>query len=263
MDAEVIRVSVVPSRVARKLWAALLVLLVAHTFGLFLTYGLGYSHALGYVPLFNIATEANLPTYFASALLMTSAMLFLLLWRIGKSGDRDSRVWLLLSAIFAFLAVDEVAMIHEKFIEPVRTGLGTGGVLYFAWIVPYAVAAAATGLYATPAIWRTGPRFMKLFGAAAALYLGGAIGLEMIGGRYYEASAYDPDAAYVDLNYRLIQSLEETLEFSGVIVLVYTLLALVSTRSPVTRFQVEIGRMEKRAGDREVIPMVPGSRVVG
>lgn len=263
MDAEVIRVSIVPSRVARWLWAALLVLLVAHTFGLFLTYGLGYSHALGFVPLFNIATEANIPTYFASALLMTSAMLFLLLWRTGKSGGRHSRVWLLLSAIFVFLAVDEVAMIHEKFIEPVRAALGTGGFLYFAWIVPYALAVIAIGLYATPAIWRTGPRFIKLFGVAAALYLSGAIGVEMIGGNYYEASAYDPNAAYVDLNYRLIQSLEETLEFSGVIVLVYTLLALLSRRSPVMHFHVEVGGVENRADDRAFIRTVSGSRAVG
>lgn len=258
MGAEVIRISVVPARAARWLWAALLVLLVAHTVGLYLTYGLGYSHALGYVPLFNIATEANIPTFFASLLLMTSAALFLLLWRIGKSGERDSRVWLLLSAIFAFLAVDEVAMIHEKFIEPVRAGLDTGGFLYFAWIVPYAIAAAAVAVYAAPTIWRTGPRFVKLFCIAGALYFGGAVGVEMIGGKYYEANA-----AYVDLQYRLIQSVEETLEFAGVIVLVYTLLALISTRSPVTRFQVEIGRVDSRTAIREVKTAVPGSRAAG
>lgn len=260
MEAEAIRISVVPSRVARWLCAALLVLLVAHGFGLFLTYGLGYSHALGYVPLFNIATEANIPTYFASGLLMTSAILFVLLWRIGKSGERDCRVWLLLSVIFAFLAVDEVAMIHEKFIEPVRATLGTGGFLYFAWIVPYAVAVVTIALYATPAIWRTGPRFIKLFGTAAALYLGGAIGVEMIGGSYYEASAFDPDAAYVDLNYRLIQSLEETLEFAGVIVLIYTLLTLIGSRSPVTRIRIGIGN---HANEQERMRVVPRPRAVG
>lgn len=260
VNLQVIRISVVPSRIARWLCAALLVLLAAHAFGLYLTYGLGYSHALGYVPLFDIATEANIPTWFASGLLMTSAMLFLLLWRIGKSGERDSRVWLLLSVIFAFLAVDEVAMIHEKFIAPVRSTLGTSGVLYFAWIVPYAVAVMGIALYATPAIWRTGPRFIKLFGMAAALYLGGAIGVEMIGGHYYEASAYDPNAAYVDLGYRLIQSVEETLEFAGVIVLVYTLLTLIGSQSPIVRLQLDIDRS---AREHEALRPIAGSRKVG
>jgi hypothetical protein len=256
METEVIRASIVPARVAGWLWATLFLLLVAHTLGLVVTYGLGYSHALGFVPLFNIATEANVPTFFASALLMTSGMLFLLLWRIGKSRDRDSRVWLLLSAIFAFLALDEVAMIHEKFIEPVRAALGTGGVLYFAWIVPYATAVAVIGLFTAPAVRRLGPRFIKLFCTAAALYLGGAIGVEMIGGNYYEANA-----AIVDLKYRLVQTVEETLEFSGVIVLVYTLLVLISTRSPVTRFQVELSTRNGGSGSRDAIRAVPDRRV--
>lgn len=237
MATDVIRASVVPARVAAWLWTTLVVLLVAHAVGLFLTFGLGYSHARGLVPLFNIATESNVPTWFASALLMLGALLFLFLSRLSRPGTRERRVWQVLSATFAFLSVDEFAMIHELLIEPVRAALGTSGVLFFAWVIPYGIAVVLLGVMVGPTLWRLERRFRVLLGTSAALYLLGAIGVEMIGGSYYEAHE-----TVVDLNYRLIQTVEETLEFSGLILLVYTLLELIGARSPVTRFELVLAR---------------------
>src|SRR5690606_2124325 len=104
-------------------------------------------------------------------------------------------------------AVDEFAIIHERLIKPVREALGTGGLLYFAWIIPYLVAVFALAVLVGPTLWRLGGRFRLLFGLSAGLFLAGAVGVEMLGGRHYEARSGD-----VDLTYRLYQTVEECLE---------------------------------------------------
>lgn len=200
--------------------------MLAHGVGLVMTYALGHGNLLGLVPLFNLATETNVPTFFATFLLMLNTLLFAFVWWTGAEREPGSRVWLFLAFVFVFLALDEFAMIHELLIEPVRAWLDTGGLLYFAWLIPYAAAIVVIGAAVAPAIWKLGNRFRALFGLAAALYLGGAMGVEMLGGRYYEAQQ-----ATVDLRYRLFQTVEETLEFSGLILLVYTLLELLRLRT--------------------------------
>lgn len=199
-----------------------------------MTYGLGHGNVLGLVPLFNLATETNVPTFFATLLLVLNALLFAFVWWTGARREPGSRVWLFLAFVFGFLALDEFAMIHELTIEPVRNSLGTGGLLYFAWLIPYAAAVVVVGSAVAPVIWKLGNRFRALFGLAAVLYLGGAMGVEMLGGRYYEAQQ-----ATVDLRYRLFQTVEETLEFSGLIALVYALLELLRTRSKAVLLHID------------------------
>lgn len=229
-----IRTSIVPGRVAFWLWVTLLVLILAHAAGLVMTYRFGHSHLYGLVPLFNLGLESNVPTFVASLLLLSSALLFLFLWRVDGTGDGPNNAWLLLAAVFGFLSLDEFSMIHEKLIEPVRDALDVGGLLFFAWIIPYAIAALVLALAVAPTIWRLETPFQALLALAAALYLSGAIGVEMIGGRYYEAQG-----EVADLTYRLYQTLEESLEFAGAIVLIYTLLHLVGARAPVTIVQID------------------------
>lgn len=230
------RAHVAPSRVAFFLFVTLLCVLLAHGAGLLMTYALGHGNVLGLVPLFNLATETNVPTFFSTLLLLLNASLFAFVWWTSPRREPGSRVWLFLAFVFGFLALDEFAMIHELLIEPVRTSLDTGGLLYFAWLIPYAAAVVVIGASVAPAIWRLGGRFRLLFGLAAALYLGGAMGVEMLGGRYYEAQQ-----AVVDLTYRLLQTVEETLELCGLIALVYTLLELLRVRTSGVLVHLDFG----------------------
>lgn len=50
---------------------------------------------------------------------------------------------------------------------------------------------------------------------AAAFTIGGAIGLELIGGRYWALHGSD------NLPYRMMQNVEESMEMSGLIILIY------------------------------------------
>lgn len=214
-----------PARAAWVLSGIFLFLLVAHGTGLLMHYGLGHDHVFGLVPLFNMGREQSVPTLFATLLLLTNALLFFMLFRIDDVSRYRTFVWLLLSVAFCGVAVDEYTVMHERLIEPVREGLDVGGYLFFAWIIPYGIGVAILALVIGPAIWRLGRRYRWLFGACAVTFLGGAIGVEMLGGRYLEANQEQ-----VDLNYRLFQTVEESLEFTGTILLIYTLLCLLRPR---------------------------------
>lgn len=221
-----IDVCLAPARVARALLVVFALLLLAHAGGLFLTFALHYGDPLGLIRLFNIALERNIPTFFEGGLFVIAALLFLLLARLPWHDLAERRLWLVLAATFVFLALDETLAIHERLIDPVRTHLHTGGFLFFAWVVPYSIAVLALAIWATPKFWRLGTRFRILFGLSAVVFLSGAVGMEMLGGRYYQGNHET-----VDLTYRLFQTVEETLEFMGLILLIYTQLALLRTRT--------------------------------
>lgn len=221
-----ISLSASPQRVALVLSGILAFLLLAHGVGLIMTYGFGHGRIFGLVRLFNIAVEQNVPTLFATLLLLGSGLLFLALFRVDRPSSRPRYAWLILSLVFCFLAVDEFAVIHERLITPVRQGLDVDGYLFFAWVIPYAAGVALLACAVARTIWQLGWRYRLLFGAAAVAYLGGAIGVEMLGASYSEQNLEQ-----VDLTYRLLQTLEEILEFCGLIVLVYTLMHLLQGRS--------------------------------
>jgi len=198
--------------------------LFAHGFVLLMHYGFGHGVLLGFSRLFNIGLEGSVPTLYASVLLLLNAILFFVLFRVTEPAYSRS-VWLVLSLVFCFLAVDEYAVLHERLIDPVRERLGVDGYLYFAWVIPYAIGVALLALIVVPSIWRLGWRYRFLFGASAAVYLGGAVGVEMLGANYYQAVQEE-----ADLKYRLFQTVEESMEFLGLIMLTFILLDLLKTR---------------------------------
>ncbi|MEP1216098.1 MAG: hypothetical protein ABJM11_21265 [Marinobacter sp.] len=239
MPPKNLRIVVTPIRVTTLLCGMFLALLTAHGMGLLLTYGLGHDYVKGLVPLFNIGLEGNVPTFFASLLLFFNGLLFLFLWRVSDTRDTGKKTWLLLSVVFLFLSLDEFAAIHELLIKPLREAVDTGGLLYFAWVIPYALLVILLGIIIAPTLWRLGTRYRVLFGTSAAIFLTGAIGIEMLGGNYFESQGGE-----ADLTYRLFQTAEESLEFLGLIFLVYTLLDLV--RAPRTQINIEVNAAKSR-----------------
>src|SRR5690606_4741708 len=99
--------------------------------------------------------EGSVPTLYASVLLLLNAILFFVLFRVTEPAYSRS-VWLVLSLVFCFLAVDEYAVLHERLSDPVRERLGVDGYLYFAWVIPYAIGVALLALIVVPSIWRLG-----------------------------------------------------------------------------------------------------------
>ncbi|QSA98587.1 hypothetical protein [Methylococcus sp. EFPC2] len=164
----------------------------------------------GWVALFDLDRERNVPSVFSTGLILYCAALLALMGR-GTPG-KNRLAWLGLACIFAFLALDELVSLHERLIEPVRAGLHASGIFYFAWLIPYGLAVVLLGLAYLRFLMGLPHSLRRTLIVSATVYLSGAVGLELLGGAYLE-SLHDAH----NLPYELLTTLEESLEMAGMI----------------------------------------------
>jgi hypothetical protein len=155
------------------------------------------------VSFLSLSYERNLPTWYASSLLLCCAGALALIARVA---ERSRRHWTALAGAFAYISLDEAVGLHEH----LGGLLETGGVLYFSWVVPAAVIVALTGLAFLPFLARLPPRRRGQFLLAGGLYVAGALGMELPLGWWTEGHGND------NLVYALIDHVEEALELVGV-----------------------------------------------
>ncbi|MCP4292082.1 MAG: hypothetical protein GY780_09660 [bacterium] len=170
--------------------------------------------------MFNINIERNLPTFFSMLLLLWASVLLVLIATVVKKAQApDFSKWVVLAMGFFFMAYDEGFQVHERFIEPMRNLMGDGdlGAFYYAWVIPALFLVAGFGVFFLKFLFRLPIQTRKMFVLAAALFVGGAIGMELVGGGFDEAHGYD------NLSYNLISTVEESMEMVGLIVFIRAL----------------------------------------
>jgi hypothetical protein len=210
-----------PRAVARVLGVTAAGLVLASIAGQLSIYLTGHDHMHGLIPLFNVDNEQNIPTYFSSSLLLCAATLLAVITVIERKAARVlASYWGVLAFGFLVMSVDEAASLHEKLSEPMDRLLGPGrpGIFYSAWVVAGIVVVAACALFFLKLLRRLPATTRSRFLVAGALYVGGAIGLELIGNLYANSNGRH------GLAYGLIATVEESLEMSGAIVMIYALL---------------------------------------
>jgi hypothetical protein len=219
-----IALAVPERRVTLSLLAAVAVLLDLHVLGAVATFYFDRPSLFGFVPTFTFNSEANIPAWFASIMLLACAALFGLITFVKRSrGDRFVRHWAGLAVIFVYMSADEGGQLHELLTEPSGRVLGeAGGWLHFAWTVPAVAIVAVVARTYLGFLFHLPTNVARLFILAAAMYLGGAIGMEFIGG-WYLANHAD------NFQYALMTGLEESLEKLGVVLTIYTLLRYVAS----------------------------------
>ena len=183
-----------------------------------LRFTFGYRSALGFINLFDLDHEANIPTWFSSLLLYSiSILLVLITMLVTTSRGRGRWHWAALALIFVMLSLDEAVSIHERTIVPIRNTFGLSGALYFAWVVPAAILLLVFALSYLPFVLALPRRSRWRFVLAGTVYVSGALGVEMIGGAYASAHGQNNHV------YALITSGEETLEMIGLAIFIYAL----------------------------------------
>ena len=124
----------------------------------------------------NVNHEGNFPTWLSSTLLTLNGLGLLVIAYIKRQMAQPYFLnWLVLGIIFFFLSLDETASLHESSISTLRDVLGTGGFLYYAWIIPAAILVVVLGLLYLPFLFHLPRYIQKVFSTAAALYLSGAL----------------------------------------------------------------------------------------
>lgn len=222
-----------PARVAWFLCGVIAGLVLLSTAGQLARFYLGEDQAFGFVPEFYLDAENNVPTYVSSVLLFVSAALLAAIasWK-KATADRFRRHWATLGLVFLLLSMDEAASFHERLMGPTRHLLDAGGWLYFAWVVPGMCFVLLFVLAYLSFFFHLGRPFRLLFFVSGTLYVGGAIGFELIGGHH--VTLYGQR----NLAYALIATTEETLELSGIACFVYTLLRYLDTSVQELRLQI-------------------------
>ncbi len=174
---------------------------------------------------FQLDNEANLPTWYASFLLALNGLLLLLLGpATRRAGLPDGRYWSALGLIFLGLSLDETASIHEHVGLIVSRFTDGSGTVPFGWTLVALPLVIGLGLVYLRALLRLPRRARWLIVASALLYLGGAMGFEVIGW-LFQISRPGWSPAYMMLTFT-----EECLEFAGQILFAHALLSLLAAR---------------------------------
>ena len=177
---------------------------------------------------FLLDSEMNVPTLFQSfGLLFCGILLAAVAVVARKSQPLDTVYWIALSVLFCAMSIEEVCGFHELLIFPLRERLGLHGVFYFAWVIPGLLMVMTVGLLFLRFLLRLPLRTRLLFILAAGIYVGGAIGMEMIGGILAEQTQFKgsfADQSQASIAYLLAATVEELLEIAGVAIFAYSLL---------------------------------------
>ncbi|MBC7811064.1 MAG: hypothetical protein H7175_07960, partial [Burkholderiales bacterium] len=173
--------------------------------------------------LFDVDKEANFPTWYSSAALLLCAGLLALV----ASAAKTSRLhWWAMSGVFVLLSIDETVSLHERTMAPIYNILKVRGVidsaigefLTYPWIILGAVFVLLFVIAYGRFLLRLPARTRWLFILGGALFVVGAMGMELVDS--YFAQRYGHDNTFSHLS----GILEESLEMFGVIIFAYGVL---------------------------------------
>lgn len=228
-------------------------LLIANTVGIILKFYFDHGQVYGLTRLFNFDQENNIPTLFSSIILLASAMLLMVISVIHNRLGNSWVPWFGLACIFLFLSFDEAASYHEELIMPVRNLMGASGIFYFAWVVPYIFIVLLLLVAYTRFLINLPRKFMILFVLSGAVYVGGALGLELLGGWYASTEGVG------NIQYSIITTFEELFEMLGIVFFIYSLLTYIKSEFESYSITVKTGgRRRARFKRSNASSMLPG-----
>jgi hypothetical protein len=224
-----------PAAVARVLSMVAFLLVLASSVGQFSKYALGHGSVKGLVQLFNLDAEQNIPTYFQVLLMLFAALILAVIAVLHRMQSiPHASKWAVLSFGFLYMGYDEAFQVHEALGPPLRKLLGSNlGVFYHAWIIPFSALVVLIGLYFTRFLLHLPATVRRRFLIAGTVYLGGAIGMEMIGGRYGELHGQE------NWIYSMLATIEESLEMAGVITFIWALLRYCADNYKEVQFRID------------------------
>lgn len=214
------RITIKPERVLFILLIITAILAVVHVISGIIILNIDPESHLRYVlGAFDMDQEISLPTWFSQMVLAIAGFVALMIGLMRRAGKKTYfRHWIAISIILIFMSADEGASLHELAAVPIGNALNTEGTLfYFAWVIAGMAVVLAVAAIFLRFWWKLPKRTRILVFISALVYVSGAIGAEMLGG--YWMSNYG-----MDIVYRALAVIEESLELVGASLAVYTFL---------------------------------------
>ena len=237
--------------IVRIMVIAVLLITLAGLAARFALYMWGEVEFLQPLRIFNVGEERNIPTWFESIQFLLCSMLLVVVTVAKKQrNDRYSLHWGVLSIILLLLSLDEVASIHEAIGQQSErllhytTGFTPGGAIKFFWVVPGAIFVIIVLLAYLRFLADLPRTTRRLFLFAGALFVLGALGIEMLTAQVVSSSGSianwiesasggmvgrESASAIPTILKGLQTSVEEMFEMLGLTAFVYALLAYISS----------------------------------
>lgn len=217
------RLILTPPRLIQLLGILLAFLFFMHGLTLLVAHGLGFPVAMGFVPLFHVDFENNIPTFVAFVLLLCCGLVSAWSSALEGARPRHRRAWAFLALLFMLLAADEAFSFHEQLGIFLYARFSHLDLPMYAWVVPYGLIVLLLGLFLLRWFFELERGVQLSLFAAGAIFLAGAIGLELIASGHYEALPAEREA-YRTLTGDLLSTVEEACEFVGASWFLYTVL---------------------------------------
>lgn len=165
------------------------------------------------IRIFNLDDERSIGTWFSVVILATGGLLALATARQIRSQDIGLTAgWALVGVIMVAMSAEELIALHEGTIPYLRTMFSTSGYLHFAWVILGAPLALIVLFIGWPLMRRLTPPIRRQLLIAAAIFLLGAVGTELVGGKI---ASEDRQGTFT---YAVITAIEEALEILAVLV---------------------------------------------
>ncbi|MEQ8266421.1 MAG: hypothetical protein RH982_04435 [Parvibaculum sp.] len=199
-----------PLRVVSFIWAATFFVIGAGLFREWYVSAFGVETIARDLRHLAFNAEYCLPAWYTSLLLAGSAALLALTTAsAARSGENYLFHWAILALMFLGLSVDEATGVHEVAIDPLRSGLGLSGFFHFGWVIPGMALVTLVGLAYLPFLLSQPGRTRLVFFLAGLLYVGGALGMELVGGKLLTLHGEQ------SLPYQIAYCTEEIMEMLG------------------------------------------------
>jgi hypothetical protein len=197
--------------------------------------------------LFDVGQERSIPTWFESIqFLLCSILLAVIAAAKKQRSDRYILHWSVLSVIFIYFSADESASIHEaigqlsEHLLHNTTGFTPSGAISFFWVVPGAVFVLIVLVAYLRFLAHLPRSTRRLFLFAGAVFVLGALGIEMLSAQVSSSSGAIANFFGMDLGLSqhsanalpkimigLQTCVEEMFEMLGLTAFVYALLAYI------------------------------------
>jgi hypothetical protein len=168
---------------------------------------------------FNVTRELNLPAYFSSLLLgfVGYKLCIIALIKFRRRANFIFQ-WFCLSILFFYLAIDELLALHELLGSIATNNIGEENLVFQDWAYAGIVLVALFIIFYWSFFNHLSPGHKLRFFVSAALYVGGFLGVEIIGSFYVMRNGIQ------EIPYLLFTTVEETLEMVGLIYFINTLM---------------------------------------
>lgn len=188
---------------------------------------------------FNVSLEISIPTWYSQVLLFVSGVLMLFIALIRKLTQDKYRGWLFLGVIFLYMSIDEGAELHELARLPMDSLQLNSGAFASSWVIPW-LAVCSIVIILFYRFWLKLPKKTRLlFFIAGMFFVGGAIGMEMIGSLLYNQHSGDMRSTFM---FQVYFAVEELFEMIGATIFLYSLIDYIRCYSLDKKIVLKISR---------------------